>query len=48
MPKTRIGWKAGPEQFPPQELLECAVVAEDAGFGTIDMSDHFHPWSEAG
>ncbi len=48
MPETRIGWKAGPEQFPPQELLECAVVAEEAGFETIDVSDHFHPWSEAG
>ncbi len=48
MPKTRIGWKAGPEQFSPQELLECAVVAEDAGFETIDVSDHFHPWSEVG
>ena len=48
MPKTRIGWKAGPEQFSPQELLECAVVAEDAGFETIEVSDHFHPWSEVG
>ena len=45
---VRIGWKAGPEQYPPQELLEYAVAAEAAGFETIDASDHFHPWSEDG
>lgn len=44
----RIGWKAGPEQYPPQELLEYAVAAEAAGFESIDASDHFHPWSEEG
>lgn len=44
----RFGWKAGPEQYPPAELLEYAIVAEQAGFETIDASDHFHPWSEEG
>lgn len=48
MLQPQIGWKAGPEQFPPQDLLEYAVAAEKAGFETIDVSDHFHPWSEAG
>lgn len=48
MLRPQIGWKAAPEQFPPQELLECAVVAEQSGFESIDVSDHFHPWSEAG
>lgn len=43
-----IGWKAGPEQYPPQELLDYAVEAEAAGFKSIDASDHFHPWSEEG
>ena len=43
-----LGWKAGPEQYPPLELLEYAVVAEEAGFETIDASDHFHPWSDEG
>lgn len=43
-----IGWKAGPEQFPPQKLLECALVAEEVGFEAIDVSDHFNPWSEEG
>lgn len=43
-----LGWKAGPEQYPPDELLNYAVVAEQAGFQSIDVSDHFAPWSEAG
>lgn len=43
-----LGWKAGPEQYPPVELLDYAVSAEQAGFDFIDVSDHFQPWSEAG
>ena len=45
---VKFGWKAVSEQFPPNELLEQAIVAEQAGFEFIDISDHFHPWSEAG
>lgn len=44
----KIGWKAGPEQFPPTELTSYAIDAEKAGFDLIDSSDHFNPWSEAG
>jgi coenzyme F420-dependent glucose-6-phosphate dehydrogenase len=44
----KFGWKAGTEQYPPQQLLEYAVAAEQAGFDSIDVSDHFHPWSEQG
>jgi coenzyme F420-dependent glucose-6-phosphate dehydrogenase len=43
-----LGWKAGTEQYPPGELLDYAVAAEEAGFDSIDASDHFHPWSERG
>jgi coenzyme F420-dependent glucose-6-phosphate dehydrogenase len=43
-----FGWKAGIEQYPPMELLDYAVAAEQAGFDSIDVSDHFHPWSEDG
>jgi coenzyme F420-dependent glucose-6-phosphate dehydrogenase len=43
-----FGWKAAPEQFGPTALLEQAVAAEEAGFEALDVSDHFHPWSEAG
>ena len=45
---VKFGWKAGPEQYAPVELLNYAIQAEEAGFSSIDVSDHFHPWSEAG
>lgn len=44
----KLGWKAGPEQYQPIELLDYVAAAEDAGFETADVSDHFHPWSEQG
>jgi coenzyme F420-dependent glucose-6-phosphate dehydrogenase len=44
----QLGWKAGTEQYPPDELLDYAIAAEEAGFDSIDVSDHFHPWSERG
>ena len=43
-----LGWKAGTEQYPPEELLDYAITAEKAGFDSIDASDHFHPWAEKG
>jgi coenzyme F420-dependent glucose-6-phosphate dehydrogenase len=43
-----LGWKAGPEEYPPVDLMEYAITAEEAGFESIDVSDHFAPWSEAG
>jgi coenzyme F420-dependent glucose-6-phosphate dehydrogenase len=45
---VQLGWKAGTEQYPPVELAGYAVAAEQAGFDSIDASDHFHPWSEQG
>jgi len=45
---VQLGWKAGPEQFAPNELLEYAEVADDLGFDTLDVSDHFQPWSQEG
>jgi coenzyme F420-dependent glucose-6-phosphate dehydrogenase len=44
----QIGWKAGPEQYPPNELLDYAIAAEEAGFDLVEASDHFHPWSDDG
>jgi coenzyme F420-dependent glucose-6-phosphate dehydrogenase len=44
----RLGWKAGTEQYPPDELLEYAIAAEEVGFDSIEASDHFHPWAEQG
>ncbi len=40
----RYGYKASAEQFGPRELLDYAVVAEDLGFDTVAVSDHFQPW----
>lgn len=45
---VQLGWKAGPEQFPPVDLLNYAIAAEQAGFDFLEVSDHFNPWSEAG
>ena len=43
-----LGWQGGPEQYDPLELLEQAVAAEKAGFETILVDDHFHPWDPSG
>ncbi len=44
----QLGWKAGPEQYEPVELMEYAIAADQAGFDMLDVSDHFNPWSEEG
>ena len=41
----QLGWKAGTEQYPPDELLDYAIAAEEAGLDSIEASDHFHPWA---
>ncbi len=41
----KFGWKASPEQFGPEELLRAAVAADEAGYDSLDISDHFAPWS---
>ena len=42
-----LGYAAMFEQFAPNDLLKWSRMAEDAGFGSVMASDHFHPWSEA-
>lgn len=44
----QLGWKAGPEQFAPDKLLDFALAAEEAGFDLLEASDHFHPWNDEG
>ena len=41
-----LGWKASAEQFGPRDLLELGIAAEEAGFGSIVVSEHFHPWRD--
>ncbi|HZH26579.1 MAG TPA: TIGR03885 family FMN-dependent LLM class oxidoreductase [Azospirillaceae bacterium] len=43
---ARITYHASHEQFTPRDLLDWARLAEQAGFGGLMSSDHFHPWSE--
>jgi len=40
----RIGYKASAEQFTPSELLQFCCHAEQLGFDSVFISDHFQPW----
>jgi coenzyme F420-dependent glucose-6-phosphate dehydrogenase len=40
----RVGYKASAEQFDPRSLLEFSVLAEELGFDSVAISDHFQPW----
>ncbi|MFG1932893.1 TIGR03557 family F420-dependent LLM class oxidoreductase [Mycobacterium sp. NPDC048908] len=40
----QVGLKLFAELYSPLELVRQAVVAEQAGFDFVEMSDHFHPW----
>jgi G6PDH family F420-dependent oxidoreductase len=42
----QIGYKLAAEAFGPRELIRQAVLAEQAGFDFVEMSDHYHPWLE--
>ena len=44
----RIGYKASAEQFAPSELLDYGVLAEQAGFDSVFISDHLQPWRHTG
>jgi probable non-F420 flavinoid oxidoreductase len=41
-----LGYQASHEQFSPSELLHYCKFAEQAGFTSINSSDHFNPWSK--
>ena len=40
----KLGYKASAEQFGPRALLNFAVEAEQLGFDSVWISDHFQPW----
>jgi hypothetical protein len=44
----KFGFKASAEQFAPRELLEYSVLAEEVGFESVWISDHFQPWRHTG
>lgn len=41
---TQFAYFCGHEQWQPEELVEHAVLAEQAGFDMVVVSEHFHPW----
>jgi G6PDH family F420-dependent oxidoreductase len=41
-----LGFTLAAEEHPPSRLVSLAQQAEDAGFGFVAISDHFHPWVE--
>jgi coenzyme F420-dependent glucose-6-phosphate dehydrogenase len=44
----KIGYKASGEQFGPNELLDFSCTAEEVGFDSVFISDHFQPWKHTG
>ena len=44
----KIGYKASAEQFTPNQLLEFTCLAEELGFDSVFISDHFQPWRHTG
>jgi len=41
---TRFAYFCGHEQFQPEDIVRHAVLAEQAGFDAVMVSEHFHPW----
>src|SRR5690554_4916816 len=44
----KLGYKASAEQFGPRDLLEFSVEAEQHGFDSVVVSDHYQPWRHKG
>ncbi|NGO74358.1 LLM class F420-dependent oxidoreductase [Streptomyces sp. YC504] len=44
---AEYGYFLATEEFGPAELVEQARMAEQAGFESLWISDHFHPWNAA-
>lgn len=43
----RCGYFLSTEEHTPDQLIEQARLAEQAGFDGLWISDHFHPWNDA-
>jgi coenzyme F420-dependent glucose-6-phosphate dehydrogenase len=44
----KLGYKASAEQFGPSDLLKFGCLAEEVGFDSVFISDHFQPWRHTG
>lgn len=42
--RVKFAWLCSHESYQPEDLVEQAVAAEEAGFDVVLGSDHFHPW----
>jgi G6PDH family F420-dependent oxidoreductase len=42
----RYGYFLSCEEYDPHQLVEQAVLAEQAGFEALWISDHYHPWND--
>ena len=42
-----LGYFLSCEEYGPSDLLDQARRAQDAGFTSLWISDHFHPWNDA-
>jgi coenzyme F420-dependent glucose-6-phosphate dehydrogenase len=40
----KFAWLCSHESYQPEDLVNQAVAAEQAGFDAVLGSDHFHPW----
>jgi coenzyme F420-dependent glucose-6-phosphate dehydrogenase len=47
-PLLKLGYKASAEQFGPRALLEFSCLAEELGYDSVFVSDHFQPWRHHG
>jgi G6PDH family F420-dependent oxidoreductase len=41
-----IGYFLSSEEHGPRDLARFAAMGEEAGFGSVFISDHYHPWTE--
>jgi len=44
--KMKIGYFLSCEEYSPDQLLEQAELAQEAGFDALWISDHYHPWND--
>ena len=44
---AEYGYFLSTEEFGPADLVEQARMAEQAGFQSLWISDHYHPWNDA-
>ena len=42
----KLGYFLSSEEHPPEELVRQAKLAEEAGFESLWISDHYHPWND--